>query len=220
MWAAARTKVRCRKNSATAYQSIVIAQISGKLAQKQPGEVVIDVGGVGYQVFIPLNVFYRLPDIGATMSLQIHTHVREDALQLFGFHDLGEKQVFLLLTGVSGIGPKLALNILSGIAAEDLARALRNGDQVRLVAIPGVGKKLAERMIVELKDKFALLAPATTDSTTKPEASSQKMQDAVSALINLGYKKPEIEKTVREVLKNGGLTLEEVLRETLRHMSH
>ena len=198
----------------------MIAQISGKLAQKQPGEVVIDVGGVGYQVFIPLNVFYRLPDIGAPMSLQIHTHVREDALQLFGFHDAAEKQVFLLLTGVSGIGPRLALNILSGIAAEDLARALKNGDQVRLVAIPGVGRKLAERMIVELKDKFATLAPASIDSTSKPEASSQKMQDAVSALINLGYKKPEIEKTVREVLKNGELSLEEVLRETLRQMSH
>ncbi len=196
----------------------MIAQINGKLAQKQPGEVVIDVGGVGYQVFIPLNVFYRLPDIGAPMSLQIHTHVREDALQLFGFHDVAEKQVFLLLTGVSGIGPKLALNILSGIAAEDLARALKNGDQVRLVAIPGVGRKLAERMIVELKEKFATLAPASIDSTAKPEA-SQKMHDAVSALINLGYKKLEIEKTVREVLKNGELSLEEVLRETLRHMS-
>jgi len=109
---------------------------------------------------------------------------------------------------------------LSGIAAEDLARALKNGDQVRLVAIPGVGRKLAERMIVELKDKFATLAPASMDSSAKPEASSQKMQDAVSALINLGYKKPEIEKTVREVLKNAELSLEEVLRETLRHMSH
>lgn len=198
----------------------MIAQISGKLAQKQPGEVVIDVGGVGYLVFIPLNVFYRLPDIGTPMSLQIHTHVREDALQLFGFHDAAEKQVFLLLTGVSGIGPKLALNILSGIAAEDLARALKNGDQVRLVAIPGVGRKLAERMIVELKDKFATLAPASIDSTVKPAASSQKMQDAVSALINLGYKKPEIEITVREVLKNAELSLEDVLRETLRRMSH
>ncbi|MGZ8423696.1 MAG: Holliday junction branch migration protein RuvA [Candidatus Binatia bacterium] len=198
----------------------MIAQISGKLAQKQPGEVVIDVGGVGYLVFIPLNVFYRLPDLGAPMSLQIHTHVREDALQLFGFHDLAEKQVFLLLIGVSGIGPKLALNILSGIPAEELAKALRNGDQVRLVSIPGVGKKLAERMIVELKDKFATFTLATLASTAKPEASSQKMQDAVSALINLGYKKPEIEKTVRDVLKNEALSLEDVLRETLQQMGH
>ena len=196
----------------------MIAQISGKLAQKQPGEVVIDVGGVGYQVFIPLNVFYRLPDIGAPMSLQIHTHVREDALQLFGFHDVGEKQVFLLLTGVSGIGPKLALNILSGIPAEDLARALRNGDQVRLVAIPGVGKKLGERMIVELKDKFATLAPLTPESP-KTEAASELMQDAVSALVNLGYKKPDAEKWVREALKSGEHSLESVLKETLRRMS-
>jgi holliday junction DNA helicase RuvA len=182
--------------------------------------VVIDVGGIGYLVLIPLNVFYHLPDIGAPMSLQIHTHVREDALQLFGFRDLAEKQVFLLLMGVSGIGPKLALNILSGIPAEDLARALRNGDQIRLVSIPGVGRKLAERMIVELKDKFTNLTPVTLDNTSKPEASSQKMQDAVSALINLGYKKPEIEKTVRDVLKNRELSLEDVLRETLRQMGH
>ena len=198
----------------------MIAQISGKLAQKLPGEVVIEVGGIGYLVLIPLNVFYHLPDIGAPMSLQIHTHVREDALQLFGFSDLAEKQVFLLLMGVSGIGPKLALNILSGIPAEDLARALRNGDQIRLVSIPGVGRKLAERMIVELKDKFTNLTPVTLDNTSKPEASSQKMQDAVSALINLGYKKPEIEKTVRDVLKNRELSLEDVLRETLRQMGH
>jgi len=198
----------------------VIAHISGKLAQKQPGEVVIDVGGVGYLIFIPLNVFYRLPDLGTPISLQIHTHVREDALQLFGFYDLAEKQVFLLLTGVSGIGPRLALNILSGIPAEELVQALRNGDQLRLVSIPGVGKKTAERMIVELKDKFATFTPVTIDSTAKPEASSQKMHDAVSALINLGYKKPEIEKTVRDVLKNETLSLEDVLRETLQQMGH
>ena len=196
----------------------MIAQISGQLAQKQPGEVVIDVGGVGYQVFIPLNVFYRLPDIGAPMSLEIHTHVREDALQLFGFHNRGEKQIFLLLTGVSGIGPRLALNILSGCPAEELARALKDGDQVRLVAIPGVGKKLAERMIVELKDKFATLTPLTVESP-KPDGGSQLMQDAVSALVNLGYKKPEAEKYVRDALKSGERSLESVLKESLRRMS-
>ena len=198
----------------------MIAQISGKLAQKQPGELIIDVGGIGYQVFIPLNVFYRLPEIGGAISLQIYTHVREDALQLFGFHDASEKQVFLLLTAVSGIGPRLALNILSGIAAEELARALKNGDHARLLAIPGVGRKLAERMIVELKDKFATLPAPSSESAEAPMAPSQTMQDAVSALINLGYKKPEIEKTVRDVLKNGAISLEDVLRETLRQMSH
>lgn len=196
----------------------MIAQISGQLAQKLPGEIVVDVGGVGYQVFIPLNVFYRLPEIGAAISLQIHTHVREDSLQLFGFHDVGEKQVFLLLTSVSGIGPKLALNILSGIPADDLARALKDGDQVRLVAIPGVGKKLAERMIVELKDKFASLAPFTLDAP-KSAAASQLLLDAVSALVNLGYKKPDAEKYVGDALKSGHHTLESVLKETLRRLS-
>ncbi|HWH79271.1 MAG TPA: Holliday junction branch migration protein RuvA [Candidatus Binatus sp.] len=197
----------------------MIAQLSGQLAQKLPGEVVVDVGGVGYQVLIPLNVFYRLPDIGARVSLQIHTHVREDALQLFGFHDLAEKQVFLMLTGVSGIGPKLALTILSGISVDDLARALRESDQVRLVAIPGVGKKLAERMIVELKDKFAALAPLTVVSPKAP-AGSQMMQDAISALVNLGYKNSEAEKHVREALKSGEHSLESVLKEALRRISY
>jgi Holliday junction DNA helicase RuvA len=196
----------------------VIAQISGTLAQKIPGEIVVDVGGVGYQVLIPLNVFYQLPEIGAPVRLQIHTHVRDDALQLFGFQDLAEKQIFLLLIGVSGIGPKLAVNILSGIPAEELARALKDGDQVRLVAIPGVGRKLAERMIVELKDKFATLSPSGAESA-KPESGSQLMQDAVSALVNLGYKKPEAEKMVREVLKKGERSLENVLKETLRRVS-
>ena len=196
----------------------MIAHISGTLAQKIPGEAVVDVGGVGYQVFIPLNVFYRLPDIGAAISLQIYTHVREDALQLFGFQDAEEKQLFLLLINVSGIGPKLAVNILSGIAAEDLARALKEADHARLVAIPGVGRKLAERMIVELKDKFSALPPAGAESA-KFEGGSQLLIDAVSALVNLGYKRPEAEKAVREVLKKGERSLESVIKETLRRMS-
>jgi len=196
----------------------VIAHISGTLAHKVPGEIVVDVNGIGYQVFIPLNVFYRLPDVGARMSLQIHTHVREDALQLFGFQDAAEKQIFLLLTAVSGIGPRLALNILSGIASEDLARALKESDQVRLVAIPGVGKKLAERMIVELKDK--LIAFSSDSASSKPAyGDSQLMQDAVSALVNLGYRKAEAENNVRTGLKRGQASLEEVLKETLRRMS-
>ena len=196
----------------------VIAHISGTLAQKIPGEAVVDVGGVGYQVFIPLNVFYRLPEIGAPVSLQIYTHVREDALQLFGFQDPAEKQLFLLLLGVSGIGPKLAVNILSGIAVEELSRALKEGDQVRLVAIPGVGRKLAERMIVELKDKLVALAPVGA-GFARAEVESQLLLDAVSALINLGYKRPDAEKIVREVLKRGEHSLENVLKESLRRMS-
>ncbi len=196
----------------------MIAHISGTLAQKIPTEAVVDVGGVGYQIFIPLNVFYRLPEIGAAVRLQIYTHVREDALQLFGFQDHEEKQLFLLLIGVSGIGPKLAVNILSGIAAEDLARALKEADQARLVAIPGVGRKLAERMIVELKDKFATLAPVGPESA-KLEGGSQLLLDAVSALVNLGYKRPDAEKVVREVLRRGDRSLESVIKETLRRIS-
>lgn len=196
----------------------VIAQISGRLAEKIPGEIIVDVGGVGYQIFIPLNVFYRLPEVGAAVKLQIFTHVREDAIQLFGFQDLGEKRLFLLLLGVSGIGPRLAVNILSGIPAEELARALKDGDEVRLVAIPGVGKKLAERMIVELKDKFATLAPAAAASA-KPDEGSQLTMDAVSALVNLGYKRADAEKMVRDVLQRGETSLENVLKETLRRMS-
>jgi Holliday junction DNA helicase RuvA len=196
----------------------VIAHISGTLAQKIPGEIVVDVNGVGYQVFIPLNVFYRLPEIGAAVSLQIYTHVREDALQLFGFQDPAEKQIFLLLTAVSGIGPKLALNILSGIAADELARALKEGNQVRLVAIPGVGKKLAERMIVELKDKFMTLA-ADGAPAKQTDGQSQLMQDAVSALVNLGYRKADAENNIRDVLKQGERSLEQVLKEALRRIS-
>ena len=195
----------------------MIAHISGTLAQKIPGEVVVDVAGVGYQIFIPLNVFYRLPEIGAPLSLQIYTHVREDALQLFGFQDLGDKQLFLLLLGVSGIGPKLAVNILSGIATDELSRALKEGDQLRLMAIPGVGRKLAERMIVELKDKLSTVAPIGPE-TAKIEGGSQLLSDAVSALVNLGYKRPEAEKIVREVLRKGERSLENVLKESLRRV--
>ncbi|HWP56917.1 MAG TPA: Holliday junction branch migration protein RuvA [Candidatus Acidoferrales bacterium] len=192
----------------------MIAKIQGTLAEKIPGEIIVDVGGVGYQVFISLNSFYRLPEIGRTVSLLIHTHVREDALQLFGFLEPDEKQLFLLLNNVAGIGPKLALNILSGIPADELARALREQDVVRLLSIPGVGKKLAERMTLELKDK--LLGMALGDGRA---GQSQLLRDALSALVNLGYRAAETEKTVREVLQAGNKTLEEVLKESLRRLS-
>jgi holliday junction DNA helicase RuvA len=195
----------------------VIAQISGTLAQKIPGEIVVDVNGIGYQIIIPLNVFYGLPEIGGRVSLQVYTHVREDALQLFGFQDGAEKQIFLLLTAVSGIGPKLAINILSGIPADELARALKEANQVRLVGIPGVGRKLAERMIVELKDKLIAL-PAGTATSKPVEGDSQLMQDATSALVNLGYRRAEAEDNIRAVLKQGDASLENVLKGALRRM--
>ena len=196
----------------------MIAQISGTVAHKVPGEVIVDVGGVGYQVFIPLNVFYRLPEIGARVTLYIHTHLREDALQLFGFQEPAEKQVFLLLNSVAGIGPKLAINILSGIPADELAQAIKEGDQLRLVSIPGVGKKLAERMIVELRDKFATFQAQVTEIPVASNG-SQLVQDAVSALVNLGYRKAEVEKSVRDTVQAGNTTMEEVIKEALRRIS-
>ena len=196
----------------------MIAQIRGTLAHKLPGEVIVDVGGVGYQVFIPLNVFYRLPDVGEAISLYIHTHLREDALQLFGFEAAAEKQVFLFLNSVSGIGPKLAVNILSGIPADELVRAVKDGDQPRLISIPGVGRKLAERMIVELRDKFTTL-PSRPSEVVARSDDSQLTSDAVSALVNLGYRKAEVEKNVRDMIQTGKRTLEDVLKEVLRKMS-
>jgi Holliday junction DNA helicase RuvA len=196
----------------------VIAQISGTLAHKVPGEVIVDVAGVGYHIFIPLTVFYGLPDVGAPVRLYIHTHLREDALQLFGFQELHDKQVFLLLNGVAGIGPKLAVNILSGIPASELTEAVKSGDQLRLVSIPGVGKKLAERMIVELRDKFITLHPKGAE-TAAPSYGSDLMRDAVSALVNLGYRQSEVEKNVRDTIQSGKQSLEEVIKEVLRRMS-
>jgi Holliday junction DNA helicase RuvA len=193
----------------------VIAKISGILAHKEPGEVIIDVGGVGYHLFIPLTVFYRLPEIGKGLSLHVHTHLREDALQLFGFLEPEEKRLFILLNSVAGIGPKLAVNILSGISPEKLAGALKTGDQVRLVAIPGVGKKLAERLIVELKDK--VMAPLPAEAAVGN--GSPLMTDAVSALVNLGYRQGEAEKIVREIAQGGQANLPEVLKEALRRLS-
>jgi Holliday junction DNA helicase RuvA len=193
----------------------MIARISGLLAHKAPGEITVDVGGVGYQIFIPLSVFYRLPQLGEKVSLHVHTHLREDALQLFGFLEPEEKQVFLLLNSVAGIGPKLAVTVLSGIPADDLARALKEGDQARLVSIPGVGKKLAERMVVELRDK-AISMPAQEFA---PGDGSQLMRDAVSALVNLGYRRQEAEKSVRDVAKKDDGTLADVLKEALRRLS-
>jgi holliday junction DNA helicase RuvA len=196
----------------------VIAQISGTLAHKMAGEIVVDVGGVGYQIFIPLNVFYHLPEIGAPVRLHIHTHLREDALQLFGFKEPAEKQVFLQLNAVAGIGPKLALNILSGIPADELTRAIKGGDQLRLVSIPGVGKKLAERMIVELRDRFSVLDSQPTEAPVQGRE-PQLIADAVSALVNLGYRRGEVEKNVRDSVQSGKHSFEEVIKEVLRRMS-
>ncbi|MBW1712835.1 MAG: Holliday junction branch migration protein RuvA, partial [Deltaproteobacteria bacterium] len=141
----------------------MIARLTGTLALKTTSQLIIDVGGVGYQVLAPLSTFYQLPETGHKVELIVHTHVSDSAIQLYGFLTDNEKSLFTLLLGVSGIGPKLALNVLSGIEAPDLVRALASGDHPRIQAVPGVGKKTAQRMVVELKEKAALLGWAGPD---------------------------------------------------------
>jgi holliday junction DNA helicase RuvA len=157
----------------------VIAHLRGKLMQKDPAHVVIDVHGVGYEVFVPVTTLTALPDLGAEVSIDIHTHVREDIIALYGFKTRRERIIFEKLMTISGIGPKLAVTILSGGSVEDLVGAIKRGDLARLTAIPGVGKKTAERIILELKDKFQDFA----DAAPKPAVQT----DVVSALENLGY---------------------------------
>jgi len=167
----------------------VIARLRGKLAEKEPARVVIDVGGVGYEVFIPTTTFTAMPNAGAEVSLDIHTHVREDALSLYGFSSRQERRVFERLISISGIGPKLAVTILSGGSVEGLVGAIRRGDLARLTSIPGVGKKTAERIVVELKDKLQEF----TEEPAKPVVET----DVLSALENLGYSRPMAEAAVR-----------------------
>jgi Holliday junction DNA helicase RuvA len=191
----------------------MIARLSGVLREKSPEDVVVDVGGVGYQVFVSLQSYAGLPAEGSPIELWVHTHVREDALQLFGFRERGERELFLLLQSVSGIGPRLALNILSGLPASELRRALRDGNLARLVAIPGVGKKTAERMVMELREKLAAAVDGGADALDGARADNGA---AVAALVNLGYKRPEAERAVERAVTAGRTTLEDMIREALR----
>lgn len=192
----------------------MIASLSGTLVRRTPEEVVVEVGGIGYQVFVSLQTYAALPPEGSPVRLLAYTHVRDDALQLFGFLDPAERSLFLLLKEVSGIGPRLALNVLSGLPARELRRALADGDLARLVAIPGVGKKTAERMIVELRDKVLRLG--LEDESAPRDGRGQLRADAISALVNLGYRRNEAERAVDEAFAAGGATFEEIVREALR----
>lgn len=196
----------------------MIGHLRGSILRKSPQEVLLDVAGVGYRVLIPVSTFYRLADDGGVASLRVHTHVREDALQLFGFATETEELLFTRLIGVSGVGPKVALSILSGIEAPELVDALRRGDVPRLVRIPGVGKKTAERLVLELKDKMpAGLAPETA-AAAAPAASL--LDDLVSALANLGYPRPEAQRGVERALKDDPQgRFEDLLRRSLRVLS-
>ncbi len=180
----------------------MIALLRGILIEKHPNQAIVETGGVGYDVTIPVSTFTHLPDAGAEVRLRIHTHVREDALALYGFLTQDEKALFEKLIGVSGIGPKLAVTILSGLAAPDLVHSIRRGEVDRLVRIPGIGKKTAERMVLELRDK---LPPVTGEEPQAPpaEALSPIDQDVLSALLNLGCGRPQAEAAVRKAKAAG-----------------
>ena len=201
----------------------MIAHLTGTILGKQPNAVVIDVNGVGYEVTIPVSTFYELGDIGTQASLRVHTHVREDAIQLFGFRTGREKELFLRLTSVSGIGPKLGITFLSGTSPDDLIAAIRSNDLARLVSIPGVGRKTAERVVIELRDKIGQLALVDSDVASTATGSADvdaTRDDVVAALLSLGYQKALAEKVVAKVLESeSDRTIEHVLRQALKLLS-
>jgi Holliday junction DNA helicase RuvA len=186
----------------------MIAQLRGHLADKRPNQLLVDVNGVGYLVHIPLSTFYAVGDLHTEVTLLIHTHVREDALALFGFLTSREKHIFELLLSASGVGPVLALKILSGMSVDDLVPAIRSGDLVRLTRIPGVGKKTAERIVVELRDKLAAIG---VTEPTPPSSRTGLEADVISALLNLGYEQRAAEKAVEDLQSNGTASSFEVL---------
>jgi Holliday junction DNA helicase RuvA len=194
----------------------VIAHLRGRVLRKAPQEVVVDVGGVGYRVAIPVSTFYRVGDEGDELSLRIHTHVREDALALFGFVSGAEHEVFERLIAVAGVGPRLALGILSGIEVGDFVAALRSNDLARLTRIPGVGRKTAERLVLELKDKMPSTLAGQPEAAA-PAAPASPKDDLLSALANLGYSRPEVERAVdRALAEDGAGRFEDLLRRALR----
>lgn len=194
----------------------MIAMLTGQLAYRSPEQVIIDVSGVGYRLQVPLSTFYKLPENGQ-VTLQVHTHVKEDALQLFGFTTTDEKELFSLLISVSGVGPKLAITILSHIPVADLALALNQGDIARLTAIPGIGKKSAERLILELQDKAAgYAAEAAANQAGRPAANEDVHQDALSALVNLGYKESLARRALKTLTLDPAMPLEDILKAALQ----
>lgn len=194
----------------------MIALLTGEIAHRHADAIVLDVNGVGYRVQIPLSTFYALPERGIA-RLHIHTHVKEDAISLFGFLTAEEKNFFALLILVSGVGPKLAINILSHMPAGELASALVEGDIPRLTGIPGIGKKSAERLVLELQDKAVPFALGDVDKQIKrSDAPAGLREDAISALVNLGYKENLAKKAVKDIDVPPGATLEEVLKSALQ----
>jgi len=196
----------------------VIARLRGRILEKQPNKIVVDVNGVGYDVSVPLSTFYGLGDAGSEIALRIHTHVREDALLLYGFATRIEQELFERLISVSGIGPKVALAVLSGIEPPELVKAIERADLARLTAIPGVGKKTSERIVLELRDR---LPRASIPEETGAQGHAPALRDDVlSALMNLGYHRPLAEKAVdRAVAATPGADFERTLRQALRELA-
>jgi Holliday junction DNA helicase RuvA len=205
----------------------MIAHLNGTLLSKQATSVIVDVSGVGYEVTIPLSTFYDLEDPGSMVQLRIYTHVREDALQLYGFKTARERELFLKIISVSGIGPKLGITLLSGMSADEMIASIRTNNLARLTLIPGVGRKTAERLIMELREKVAELSSAQLEEElgAKPEVSAESTEDtvradALSALLNLGYQRSGAEKAIDAALSEGGdVTVESVLRRSLKKLA-
>ena len=201
----------------------MIASLSGTLSSKTPQEAIISVQGVGYHVFIALSTYFTLPDINSPVQVFVSTHWRNDTIQLFGFSTPEEKQAFSLLTTISGVGPKLALSALSTLSVLDLCTAIESGDIETLGSIPGVGKKSASRIVLELKDKTnrIMLADSQQPSTSPPEPTNFLQEEAASALINLGYRTPEVKKAMNLALAkmDGTYQLEDLIRTTLKELA-
>jgi holliday junction DNA helicase RuvA len=195
----------------------MIAHLRGRLLSKHPNEAIVEAGGVGYDVTISVPTFSDLPEVGGEVALHIHTHVREDALALYGFLRTSEKQLFEKLISVSGIGPKLAITILSGMPADEMAGAIRGNDVAKLTRIPGIGKKTAERMVLELRDK--LPKEAFGEVALVPSISPVE-EDVLSALMNLGYQHPAAERALATVSKNGkSISFDVMFRDSLAALS-
>lgn len=195
----------------------MIAHLSGKILEKETDRVVIDVAGVGYEVGIPLSTFYELGEVGSEVSLRIHTNVREDAIQLFGFKTARERDLYLQLISVQGVGAKSGVTLLSGMSADEIILAVRSGNITKLTSIPGVGKKTAERLIVELRDKVVSIGTDTTASATLPSGENAIVDDALSALVNLGYQKAAAEKALQQAMNEGTeLSVQKLLRASLQ----
>jgi Holliday junction DNA helicase RuvA len=200
----------------------MIALLTGRLAAKAPSAVTLDVQGVGYQVFIPLSTFYALPGVDESVSLNIHTHLREDAIQLYGFLTGVEKESFLLLTAVSGIGPKLALSVLSTLPVTDLLSAIQADDIDKIATVPGIGKKSASRIVLELKEKAARIHPAAGPASPRPGGANDSLHDdALSALVNLGYRPADVKDMLKRIFKGvpPPVLLQDVIRDALKELA-